>query len=253
VQTKDGLPLDRGPWAKLVRHLPFKLPEIGVPLATPSAGPWSSLESERDAARERRQVRLAAASLPSYAVTQVTTVAHAGGPAPAREHTGRGLSWGRVLHRLLEAMMRDESLNIGAYAANLLAEEEREPGDLDEAVGLAEAVRRSPLWRRALAAPRRFVEVPFGLMVPTYELGTGGPHGETLLQGALDLVFEENSGWAVVDYKSDAVGANLDELVAFYEPQVGLYRRYWEKLTGKRTKAGLYFIQTGDEVWLPEN
>ena len=147
-------------------------------------------------------------------------------------------------------MMKDEALDVRAYAANLLAEEERTPDDLDEAVRLAQAVARSPLWKRALAAPRRFVEVPFALMVPAADLGADSGPGETLLQGAIDLVFEENGGWVVVDYKSDAVGSNLSELANFYRPQVAHYRRYWEKLSGRPTKAGLYFIETGDEVWL---
>jgi ATP-dependent helicase/nuclease subunit A len=160
------------------------------------------------------------------------------------------MSWGRVLHRLLESKMKDSSLDVRAYAVNLLADEERAPEDLDDAVRLVDAVARSPLWNRALASPRRFVELPFALMVPTSDLGTSGDLGKTLLYGAIDLVFEENGGWIVVDYKSDAVGPNLQALTAFYRPQVDLYRRYWEQLTGKPTRAGLFFIETGDEVWL---
>ena len=56
--------------------------------------------------------------------------------------------------------------------------------------------------------------------------------------------------WIVVDYKSDAVGPNLEALTAYYQPQVDHYRRYWEQLTGKPTRAGLFFIETGEEVWL---
>ena len=75
-----------------------------------------------------------------------------------------------------------------------------------------------------------------------------GPSDPTV-QGAIDLAFEEDSGWTIVDYKSDTVAGNLPELVAFYKPQIELYRSYWEKLTGRPTKAGLFFVQTGEEVW----
>ena len=109
------------------------------------------------------------------------------------------------------------------------------------------------VWKRALAAKRRFVEVPFALKVPTADLdGSGGP-AETLLTGALDLVFEEGDGWTIVDYKSDSVAGNLDELVAFYRPQIVHYRRYWQRLTGRPTRAGLFFVSTGQEVWLDED
>ncbi|HSS43848.1 MAG TPA: hypothetical protein VLO07_00795, partial [Thermoanaerobaculia bacterium] len=64
--------------------------------------------------------------------------------------------------------------------------------------------------------------------------------------------FEEGPGWAIVDYKSDTVADNLAELVRFYRPQVELYRRYWQQLTGRPTRAGLFFLQTGQERWVDE-
>ncbi|HEY6928436.1 MAG TPA: UvrD-helicase domain-containing protein [Thermoanaerobaculia bacterium] len=250
TQTKDGVPASKGPWANLVPYLSEKLPELAAPLATPLVGPWTDLEAERDAANEWQQQRLSRSAAPSYAVAQVTAVAHAAGVAPERTRTGRGMSWGRVLHRLLESKMKDSSIDIRAYAANLLADEERAPEDLEDAVRLVDAVGQSALWKRALASPARFVEVPFALMVPSSDLGTPGLPEKSLLYGAIDLVFEENGEWIVVDYKSDAVGPNLQALTAFYQPQVDHYRRYWEQLTGQPTRAGLFFIETGDEVWL---
>jgi ATP-dependent helicase/nuclease subunit A len=95
------------------------------------------------------------------------------------------------------------------------------------------------------------VEVPFALRVSREELGLSGGASETVLQGAIDLVFEEDSGWVLVDYKSDTVSGNLEEFVAFYRPQVNLYRRYWERLAGRPTRAGLFFVHSGEEVWLP--
>jgi len=204
-----------------------------------------------EAFEERRAARHSAAARPGYSVTRVTSVAHAAGtPLPFSERTGRGMSWGRVLHRLLEALMKDPSLDIRAFAANLLAEEERPAGDLDEAVRVAEGVRASDLWARALSAKRRFVEVPFALTVPSVDLGASDGPPQTLLGGAIDLVFEEEEGWVVVDYKSDTVSENLEELASFYRPQLAHYRRYWEELTGQPTKAGLYFLESGEERWL---
>ena len=173
---------------------------------------------------------------------------------PSASSTGKGLSWGSAVHRLLEALMRDASLDLRAYAANVLSEEERPAEDLDEVVRLVEAVRSSPLWKRALAAKSRFVEVPFALTVPSADLGDAAGPGpaDTLLTGALDLVFEEEDGWRIVDYKSDTIAGNLDDLVAFYKPQIAHYRRYWQQLTGRPTKAGLFFVSTGQEVWLEE-
>ncbi len=41
-------------------------------------------------------------------------------------------------------------------------------------------------------------------------------------------------------------------LVAHYAPQVAHYRRAWETLTGQKAKAGLFFMDTGELVWLEE-
>ena len=111
---------------------------------------------------------------------------------------------------------------------------------------VVEGVRQSPLWKRALAsktATRR------GALRAA---GRGGgaerpsvPAGTTL-QGAIDLVFEEDDGWVLVDYKSDTVTPdNRAALEAFYAPQIDHYRRYWERLTGRPTRAGLFFLAHG--------
>jgi hypothetical protein len=55
----------------------------------------------------------------------------------------------------------------------------------------------------------------------------------------------------LIDYKSDTVASGaLPGLVAFYRPQVALYGRYWQRLTGRPTRACLFFLHTGETVWL---
>jgi len=245
---RQGKGKPKGPWCAFDSYIHDDLVEPAPPAAAPAPTPLRDLPAEAEAFRQTRLEREARSSRPGYSVSPVTHVAHTG-PRPSWERTGRGMSWGRVLHRLLEALMRDAKLDVRAYAANLLAEEERSAGDLEEIVRTVEAVRASDLWKRASAAPRRLVEVPFALMVRREELGLADGPAETLLQGAIDLVFEENGAWTLVDYKSDTVGDKLDELVAFYTPQIAIYRRYWERLTGSPTRAGLFFAETGQEVW----
>ena len=242
-----------GPWARLDPHLPTNLSEQVPALVSEAPAQRSDPVKDLDAFRSRRASIRAQCGVASLSSVTVTALTHAKDTVrPGRERTGRGMEWGRIVHRLLEALMRDPNLDARSYAKNLFVEEERSALDVEDVIRLAETVTRSPLWQRARASARRFVEVPFGLMVPTAELATDGPHAETLLQGAIDLVFEENGGWVVVDYKSDTVSGNLAELSDFYRPQIAHYRRYWEKLTGRPTKAVLYFIETSDEVWLDD-
>jgi len=244
----------RGPWADLGPFLeralpppiPYRIPDRRVLAA-------ATLESEREVARHARLARRVASGKPSYGTTTVTALAHEIENAAARPFasaTGKGMSWGSALHRILEAVMRDPSVDLRVFAANVLAEEDRPPEDLEEALSAVEGVRGSPLWKRALASRRCLVEVPFSLSVPSAELGRVDGPPETLLAGAIDLVFEEDDGWVLVDYKSDTVRDNLDALVRFYEPQLAHYRRVWEETTGRPTRAGLYFLDGGREVWL---
>ncbi|HEV8232878.1 MAG TPA: UvrD-helicase domain-containing protein [Thermoanaerobaculia bacterium] len=239
----------KSPWGKLARAATEPLPEVARPRAAPAPQQQPDLTHELAASRRARKERRDSSRRPAYAVEQVTHVAHDRSASPFASRTGRGMTWGRVIHSLLDGAMKNPGLDVRLYAANLLAEEERAASEVEDAVRLVEAVRRSPLWRRALGARRRLTEVPFALMAPSADLGlTGGP-AETLLQGAIDLVFEEDSGWILVDYKTDTIAGNLRELVAFYSPQIELYRRYWRELTGRPTRAGLYFVSTGEEVW----
>jgi ATP-dependent helicase/nuclease subunit A len=247
--SKDGKA--SGPWAEFAPHLAAELPQ---PAPAPPRGERTGDLPSPDLAafQHRRAESRRLCAVRSYSVASVTALAHGQkGPAPLREHTGRGMEWGRIIHCLLEALMRDPSLDPRAYAANLFAEEERPSDDLAEAVRLVEAVGDSALWRRALAAKRRMVEVPFALTVRSAELGvTEGPT-DTLLTGAIDLLFEEDDGWTLVDYKSDRVAGNLAALTDWYAPQIRHYRRYWERLIGRPTRAGLFFVETGEEAWLP--
>ena len=242
-----------GPWAALEPYLGAELPHPAPAAVAVTPSP-PAISADLEAAAASRAERRAAAAVPTTASVSVTALAHSTGEKPAWESTGRGMSWGRVLHGVLEALMRDAKVDVRAVAANLLAEEERPAGELEEVANLAADVARSPLWARARAARRTLVEVPFAIDVPREELGLASGPPRVVLQGAIDLVFEEDDGWVLVDYKSDAVTPqNRAGLVRFYTPQVDTYRRWWEKLTGRPTRAGIFFAQTGDTEWVPDS
>jgi ATP-dependent helicase/nuclease subunit A len=242
-----------GPWASFAPHVPRHLPTAGIADSPSSYSGRTEAARALEEFRARRRERFAASAAPSYATASVTALAHAAGqPRPFAVATGRGMSWGSVLHRVLEASMRDPSLDLEAYAANVLAEEDRPALDLPEVLRTVAGVRESDLWKRALRARRCLVEVPFALPVDSTELGLRPSPAITVLQGAIDLVFEEEDGWVLIDYKSDTIDGNRDALLEFYEPQIVQYQRRWRTLTGRETRAGLYFIQTGETVWIPE-
>jgi ATP-dependent exoDNAse (exonuclease V) beta subunit len=73
----------------------------------------------------------------------------------------------------------------------------------------------------------------------------------TLVRGSIDLAFLADGGWAIVDYKTDAVPADGDlaPIADRYAPQVRLYARAFEACTGEKvTEAALYFVRANSLV-----
>jgi ATP-dependent helicase/nuclease subunit A len=74
-----------------------------------------------------------------------------------------------------------------------------------------------------------------------------GP-GLEIVDGVIDLVFRDEDGWVVVDYKSDVAGSAIDpRLMERYRAQVGLYGAAWERLTGEPVaERAILFTATGE-------
>jgi len=235
-QTTKGV---SGAWRELAGRIRDRLTlPVNVAARASSAG---SVPGSIDIA-----ARYEIAKKSSYSVLPVTKIAHANHEelVKAEEGLGKGMSWGRVLHRLFEAMLRNDAIDVRLYAANLLKDEERDPVELSEVMRVVEAVQSSDLWRRVKAADERYVEIPFALTIQHEE------HGETLLHGTIDLVFREGERWFIVDYKSDSTLNRLEHLVAYYKPQVEHYARFWSDLTHAPATAGLFFVDGCIERWV---
>ena len=58
--------------------------------------------------------------------------------------------------------------------------------------------------------------------------------GDRVLEGFIDLLYRDEDGLVIVDYKTDAVPvAALDQRVAFYRPQMAAYAAALEAATGE--------------------
>ena len=69
-----------------------------------------------------------------------------------------------------------------------------------------------------------------------------------LVQGIIDVYFEEADGLTVLDYKTDRV-KTADELKEKYHAQLDYYAEALEKLTGKPVKEKIiYSFTLGEEI-----
>ena len=91
-------------------------------------------------------------------------------------------------------------------------------------------------------------ELAFSLLVD--DEGRPSPAGETLLQGKIDLLVEDEAGWLVVDFKTDHVDADeCSEAARAYAGQVAIYKTAVRAIVGAPDVAAmLVFLHPGTLV-----
>ena len=185
---------------------------------------------------------------PSYLVESVTSLAKTEGELPGWSESGRGMSWGRIVHHVLNVVGRGDDIDLELLVRNALVAEERDLGEKWRMLDLIEAILRSEFWARMGKAERKYFEIPFSVKTDAkaLELDKDLP---VILTGVIDLVFWEDGGWVIADYKTDEIERSVKKFVDYYAPQVKIYSRFWEQITGEPVKeAGLYF--TSIDKWV---
>ncbi len=150
--------------------------------------------------------------------------------APYRRGRG-GTSLGRAVHGVLQSIDLATGAGIEAVSRAQAAAE----GIADrwrEVASLAQAAVESALVKRAVASGRYYRE----LYVST-------PAEDRLLEGFVDLLFEEDGELVLVDYKTDALEAE-EEPPERYRLQGGAYALAARNATGRPIKeVSLLFLQ----------
>lgn len=178
---------------------------------------------------------------PRYQLETVTSLAETEEEAPPRERGDGGMSWGRVVHYVLEVLGRMDVPGREILYRSALDMEERDPEEIPFLRRMIEDIERSGLWKRALRAEQKYFEIPFSVSAAGEELERD-ENDPVILTGTIDLVFKEAGGWVIADYKTDEIFGSIKRYLDYYAPQIQLYRRFWEKVTGEKVKeCGLYF------------
>lgn len=118
-----------------------------------------------------------------------------------------------------------------------------------------DAFWNSDLGRRFIAAYDRgqaareqqfIVALPISEVLPGKDVKS--PSETVMVQGIIDMFFEEPDGLVLVDYKTDRV-FNGDQLVMRYKTQLDYYEKALCMLTGKRVKERyLYSFSLEKEI-----
>ena len=150
---------------------------------------------------------------------------------PSRRGRG-GAPLGRAVHAVLQTIDLDTGDGI-QNTARAQATAEGIPQRQSEIEELAQAAIDSDAVRRAVASGRYWREAHIA-----------APIGDGVLEGFIDLLFEEDGELVIVDYKTDAIDANAAEYIANdrYSEQAGSYALITEQVTGKRVKDVIFLF-----------
>lgn len=159
-----------------------------------------------------------------------------------------GASKGSAYHKLLEILDFTKDYDKPSLTGEIL--QKQQAGLLTEEMVSCIRVKeilsflQSDVGRRVREASRRgtcFSEQPFVLGVEADRVYPDIDSGETvLIQGIIDVYFEEEDGLVVLDYKTDRV-LRMEELKEKYHTQLDYYADALERLTGKRVKEKIIY------------
>ena len=121
-----------------------------------------------------------------------------------------------------------------------LKQEYAEAVNLKKVLGFLESELAYRMWR-AEREDRLYREQPFVIGISASKLGQEFPDSESvLIQGIIDVFFEEEDGIVLLDYKTDAV-SSMKELWKRYETQLDYYSQAISKLTEKPVKEKILY------------
>ena len=195
---------------------------------------------------DERKARIEAAAERPFLPTSASRVAARTAPAAVTaEGSQGGRDFGSLVHRLLEWIpLGDADADAAAERVRSMAKALAPSFGLDAegAARAAEAAVRAlalPVMARARRASRIW-----------RELGVWFPDGGDLVEGKVDLVFEEEGGLVVVDYKTDHLSAEQARAqAAHHAPQLQLYGRGLARATGLPVRERLVlFTALGETV-----
>jgi ATP-dependent helicase/nuclease subunit A len=210
-------------------RMPVEVP----PAAVDQPEPAQHLARERAWEAERRRL---IEELGGLRITSASGLAREADPDEDVEdeailRRGRGgTNFGRAVHAVLQVLPLDSLAGLEELARAQAAAE----GIASRAPAVVEAVRRvaasAPL-RAAVAAARLWREVP-----------VGATEAGVVVEGFIDLLYEDAGGLRVVDYKTDnASAAKIERRFRHYRLQGGAYALLISLVTG-RGVAGVDFV-----------
>ena len=203
-----------------------------------------SIEKRDEWRRQREQVLSRQGRPASVSASKLASIAKEEPDPEEPWKRGRaGTSIGSAVHGVLQTIDLARGDGIEDQSRSQ-ATAESVPERWAEVAGLVRNAINSEVVKRAVRSGKLWREVPVAV-----------PVGKGVLEGFIDLLFEEDDGLVVVDYKTDYIdaGEREEQAVGRYRLQAGSYALAIQKATGKPVKEiVLLFLQPSSERSLTE-
>ncbi|GMA49398.1 ATP-dependent DNA helicase [Alicyclobacillus contaminans] len=257
----------KDPWSPLADAL-ADVPELEDVVVEQPERPLLDEPIDIAAFLEAQEARMEQIQQPTWRRTSVTTEAKASVAQWERRSGGLGMAFGSAVHRCMEACGKGLAPGrLPTFARVASREAGLSEEHVEDVVRTVEGVLASDLWARAAASKQRLHEIPFVLTessssasvsgqetaagldttgqeedIQSFGHGVGTLH-RVILHGVIDMAFEEEDGWVIVDFKTDAFQPEHEsQFVEFYRAQLEQYVAVWQGTFGYPVKeAGLYF------------
>ena len=172
-----------------------------------------------------------------------------------KEEENAGALYGTAMHRVMECFdfaMDDYSTSYDSQLrvmrdSNLITEEQLGLISRDKIKSFLESSLAFRMHNAALD-DKLYIEKPFVLQENPKALfeDAGDNSDPILIQGIIDVFFEEEDGMVLLDYKTDKV-TDGEELISRYRAQLDLYTKAIEKYAGIKVKEKILYSFCLDE------
>ncbi|QHQ59655.1 helicase-exonuclease AddAB subunit AddA [Anaerocolumna sedimenticola] len=171
----------------------------------------------------------------------------------------RGADLGTLYHTVLEALdltqikcrMDIEEILLDLVHKGKIRETDKLVLDIDKLYSFTFSSVAERM-RKAAEAGKLYKERQFVMGLKACEINSSLKSEETVLvQGVIDVYFEEDGKWILLDYKTDVVNGTdgEEQLIRRYRVQLDYYQKALEQLTGKKVKERiLYSFGLGKEI-----
>lgn len=163
---------------------------------------------------------------------------------------GGGTEWGNAIHAAFEASITKKD-KLEDHLLLILKKYQLPLDRLEELRLYVQQYQQSSIYYRLEQAVQWYTELPFSMSITEGEqILEEAMQGDVILTGIIDLIFKEKDGWVIVDYKSDRIKNERDaeKLKAYYQQQLKVYEKAWEKMTGEKVKETLIYFVALNEI-----